>query len=87
MQKKAKLNDMKKPSKSDKQVGFKKQYSTADVNANMTSTDSTITDLFNQAADSDEQSYYESNNDDILDLDIALFNIGRGIILPHDETV
>ena len=46
MQKKAKLNDSKKPSKSDKQVGFKKQYSTADVNANMASTDSVITVLF-----------------------------------------
>ena len=30
----------------------------------MASTDSTITDLFDQAAGSDEQSYYESNNDD-----------------------
>ena len=87
MQKKAKLEHTKKPSKSDKQVGFKKQYSTTDVNANMASTDSTITDLFDQAADSDEQSYYESNNDDELDLDIASFNIGHGIVIPHNETV
>ena len=48
MQKKAKLNDTKKPSKSDKQVGFKKQYSMADVNANMAPTDSVIIDLFDQ---------------------------------------
>ena len=53
----------------------------------MASAESTITDLFNQTADSDEQSYYESNNDDILDLDIALFNIGCGIVIPHDETL
>ena len=53
----------------------------------MASAESTITDLFDQAADLDDQSYYESDNDDDLDLDIALFNIGRGIIIPHDETV
>ena len=68
MQKKSNLNVSKKPSKSDKQVGFKKQYSPADVNANMASTDLVITDLFDQAADSDEQSYYESNDDNRLDL-------------------
>ena len=86
MQKKAKLNDSKKPSKSDKQVGFKKQYSPADVNANLASTDSVITDLFDQAADSDEESYYEDNDDD-LDLDITSLSIGRGIVIPHDNTV
>ena len=75
MQKKAKLNDTKKPSKSDKQVGFKKQYSTADVNANMASTDSVITDLFDQAADLDEESYYDVDNNDELDFDIASFTI------------
>ena len=53
----------------------------------MASAESTITDLFDQAADSDEQSYYESNNDDGLDLDIALLNIGRGIVIPHNDTV
>ena len=86
MQKKAKLNNTKKPSKSDKQVGFKKQYSPADVNANMTSTDSVITDLFDQAAALDEESYYEDNDDD-LDLDITSLSIGRGIVIPHDNTV
>ena len=86
MQKKVKLDDSKKPSKLDKQVGFKKQYSTADVNANMASTDSVITDLFDQAADLDEESYYE-DNDDKLDLDIASLSIGRGIVIPHDNTV
>ena len=50
------------------------------------STDSVITDLFDQAADSDEESYYE-NNDDDLDLDITSLSIGRGIVIPHDNTV
>lgn len=87
MQKKAKLNNTKKPSKSDKQVGFKKQYSPADVNANMTSTDSVITDLFDQAAALDEESYYGEENTEEVDLDIASFKIGRGIVIPHDNTV
>ena len=86
MQKKAKLDDSKKPSKSDKQVGFKKQYSTADVNANMASTDSVITDLFDQAAGLDKESYYDVDINK-LDLDIASFTIGRGIVIPHDNTV
>ena len=53
----------------------------------MASTDSVITDLFDQAADLDEESYYDVDDTDKLDLDIASLTIGRGIVIPHDETV
>ena len=52
----------------------------------MASTDSVITDLFDQAAGLDEESYYEVD-DDKLDLDITSLSIGRGIVIPHDNTV
>ena len=53
----------------------------------MASTDSTITDLFDQAADLDEQSQYESNDDNDLDLDITTLNIGRGKVMTYNDTV